>query len=203
MRREMGHVARFLLWACAIVTASIAIHAQNRITIDATAAPAAPDALPMALHDVNSPEGKILGANSRYLTLDGKPWIPVMGEFHYARYPDADWERELLKMKAAGVNIVSTYVIWIHHEQVQGDFNWTGQRDLRRFVELCGRHGLYVFVRVGPWVHGEVRNGGLPDWVLKNSPVRENNAVYLGEVKQFYSQIGRELQGELWRTAGR
>ncbi len=61
-----------------------------------------------------------------------------MGEFHYARYPEAEWEREILKMKAGGVEIVATYVFWIHHEEVEGQFDWSGQRDLRRFIELCG-----------------------------------------------------------------
>jgi hypothetical protein len=41
-----------------------------------------------------------------------------MGEFHYSRYPESEWESEILKMKAGGVQIVSTYVIWIHHEEV-------------------------------------------------------------------------------------
>jgi len=101
-----------------------------------------------------------------YLTMDTRPWLPVMGEFHYSRVPESEWEEELLKMKSAGAQIVSTYVIWIHHEEIRGQFDWTGQRNLRRFVELCGKHGLYVVARIGPWTHGESRNGGLPDWLL-------------------------------------
>ncbi len=30
-------------------------------------------------------------------------------------------------------------------------------RNVRRFVELCARHGLHVIVRLGPFCHGEVR----------------------------------------------
>ena len=30
----------------------------------------------------------------------------------------------------------------------------------------------YVWVRVGPWDHGEVRNGGLPDWLLHKCATR-------------------------------
>src|SRR4051812_8993117 len=69
--------------------------------------------------------GVEINANSRYLTLGGKPWVPVMGEFHFTRYPHEEWERELLKMKAGGITLVSTYVFWIHHEEVQGQFDWT------------------------------------------------------------------------------
>ena len=57
--------------------------------------------------------------NSRYLVQDGKPWLPGMGEFHFARYPHRYWEEEFLKIKAAVVEVVSSGSIWIHHEEVQ------------------------------------------------------------------------------------
>ncbi len=125
-----------------------------------------------------------------------------MGEFHFTRYPEAYWEEEILKMKASGVDVISTYVFWIHHEEIEGQFDWSGQRNLRRFAELCARHGMLLYPRIGPWDHGEVRNGGLPDWVLKKSAVRSNDPVYLAEVKQFYVQIGQQLHGLLWKDGG-
>jgi hypothetical protein len=149
-----------------------------------------------------SPAGHVLAINNRYLSLDGVPWLPVMGEFHYARYPASEWEREILKMKAGGVDIVATYVFWIHHEEVEGQFDWSGQRDLRRFVELCGRHGMYAWVRVGPWAHGESRNGGLPDWLLRSGPTRENDPGYLAHVDRFFREISKQLTGLLWKEGG-
>jgi len=156
----------------------------------------------MELKWTRNPQGEEIGVNSQYLMLDGRPWLPVMGEFHFSRYPEAEWEQEILKMKAAGVQIISTYVIWIHHEQTEGQFDWSGQRDLRRFVELCGKHGMYVYPRIGPWAHAETRNGGLPDWVMKNSPVRQNDPVYLKEVQSYYSEIAKQLDGQLWKDGG-
>lgn len=149
-----------------------------------------------------SPAGHVLSINNRYLSLDGAPWLPVMGEFHYARYPEAEWEREILKMKAGGVQIVATYIFWIHHEEVEGEFDWSGRRNLRRFVELCARHGLYAWVRVGPWAHGESRNGGLPDWVLRSGPTRENDPAYLARVDRYFREIARQLTGLLWKDGG-
>ncbi|HVU45103.1 MAG TPA: beta-galactosidase [Terracidiphilus sp.] len=149
-----------------------------------------------------SPGGLTLGVNSRYLMLNGKPWLPVMGEFHFSRYPRAQWENEILKMKAAGVNIVATYVIWIHHEEIEDQFDWSGQRDLRAFVQLCAQHGLYVEPRIGPWDHAEVRNGGLPDWVIKQGPTRENDPAYLKSVRVWYGQIAEQLKGLLWKDGG-
>ena len=136
--------------------------AQTTIRIDASNPAGLPAKLEFELGGRSS-EGRRLDANSRYLTLDDAPWLPVMGEMHFSRYPERCWEEEILKMKAGGIDVVSSYVFWIHHEEVQGSFDWSGRRNLRRFVELCARHGLLVWVRIGPWAHGEVRNGGLPE----------------------------------------
>jgi hypothetical protein len=184
------------------LTAGAQESGTNVMRIDATAPVAAPQPVAAAMGSARDPQGHVIGVNSQYLTMDGKPWIPVMGEFHFSRYPEAEWEQEILKMKAAGVGIVATYVIWIHHEQTEGVFDWSGQKDLRRFVELCGKHGMYVYPRIGPWAHAEVRNGGFPDWVLKAGPVRQNDPKYLAEVQSFYAEIGKQLKGELWKDGG-
>lgn len=151
---------------------------------------------------VRSPSGDVIGLNSRYLTLNGQPWLPVMGEFHFSRYPPSRWEEEILKMKAGGVNIVSTYVFWIHHEEIRGQFDWSGQRDLRAFAQLCAKHKMYLVVRIGPWDHGEARNGGFPDWVVQQGPTRQNDPFYLKSVRAWYGQIGQQLSGMLWKDGG-
>jgi hypothetical protein len=172
------------------------------IRIDASHAAAEPTTAHYNLGSAVSPDGHTLGLNSRYLTRDGEPWLPVMGEFHYSRYPRAQWEEELLKMKAAGVNIVASYVIWIHHEEIEGQFDWTDQRDLRAFALLCAKHGLLLEPRIGPWAHAEARNGGLPDWVVKRGPTRINDPVYLAEAGRWYAEIGRQLKGLMWKDGG-
>ena len=149
-----------------------------------------------------SPTQGTIAVTPRFLTLNDKPWYPVMGEFHYSRYPQTEWEEELLKMKAGGVNVVATYIFWNHQEERKGHFNWNGQRDLRQFVELCNRDGLLVMVRIGPWVHGESRYGGLPDWVVKGSTPRTTDPRFMGFVDDFYRQIGTQLKGLLWKDGG-
>jgi hypothetical protein len=149
-----------------------------------------------------SPNGHQITVNNRYLMLDNKPWLPVMGEFHFSRYPEQYWEEELLKMKAGGVQIVATYLFWNHHEEIEGHVDWSGQRNLRGFLTLCAKHGLYVLLRLGPFSHGEVRNGGLPDWVLTQSATRENDPVYLASVRRYFAEIGRQVHGLLWEDGG-
>ena len=171
-------------------------------TVDATQyAPPGPTSFRGGI--ATTPDGRVLGMNSRYLTMNGKPWLPVMGEFHYTRVPAAQWEEEILKMKTAGVSIVAAYVIWIHHEEIEGQFDWSGERDLRHFIELCEKHGMYVYPRVGPWAHGEVRNGGFPDWLLqKTSHTRQNDPAYLSSVDKYFAQIAIQLKGLLWKDGG-
>ena len=149
------------------------------------------------------PDGSTLTVDSCSLRLDGQPWMPAMGEFHYARYPTNEWREELLKMKAGGIGIVATYVFWIHHEETEGTFDWSGQRSLREFTRLCGELGLKVVVRCGPWSHGEVRNGGFPDWLLqKGWTVRSDDPRYLDKVRGLYGQIAEQLRGLLWKDGG-
>lgn len=148
--------------------------------------------------------GIALNANNQYFTLDGHPWFPVMGEFHFSRYPASQWEHELLKMKAGGISVVSTYVFWNYHEEVLGKFNWSGNRDLRRFVQLCAKHGLYCMIRLGPWSHGEARNGGFSDWLetVCKGKTRQHADPYLIFVQQYFDQIGRQCRGLLWEDGG-
>jgi beta-galactosidase len=173
----------------------------NQVTVDASAQIAPPETGYLHLGGTSS-NGHSLQVNSRYLVLDGEPWLPVMGEFQFSRYPESQWEEEILKMKAAGVNIVSTYVFWIHHEEVQGEFDWSGPRDLRRFVQLCAKHDMYVWLRIGPWDHGEARNGGFPDWIAKLPNTRSNDPAYIHFVEIFYNQIGLQVQGLMFKDGG-
>ncbi len=104
---------------------------------------------------------------SKYLMKNGKPWLPVMGEMHYSRVPEHDWKKSLQLMKDGGVEIIASYVFWNHHEMKKGEFRLDGNRNIKKFVRLCDELGLYFFLRIGPWCHGEARHGGLPDWLVE------------------------------------
>ncbi|MBQ4379149.1 MAG: beta-galactosidase [Treponema sp.] len=125
---------------------------------------------------------------------DGKRIFPVMGEIHYSRVPRSEWKERLLKMKAGGVTIVSAYVIWIHHEEIEGEYDWSGNRDLRAFMQEVAGCKMKMLLRIGPWSHGEVRNGGFPDWLLKKDfEPRTNDEKYFETVKNWYKKIYEEV----------
>lgn len=143
------------------------------------------------------------GFTTRYMTKNGNPWFPIMGEFHYSRYPKEYWKESLYKMKAGGIETVSTYAFWLHHEEVEGEYDFEGQRDLRAFTEAVKETGMTMFLRIGPWCHGEARNGGLPDWILtKDYEVRTNDEAYFSEVRRYYGKLAEQVEGLLYKDDG-
>lgn len=103
-----------------------------------------------------------------------------------------------------GVNIIATYVFWNLHEEVEGIFNWSANKNLRYFIELCGKYQLYVIIRIGPFNHGEIRNGGIPDWLFgRPFEVRSNDKGYLFYMRRMYNEIGIQVRGLLYKEGGR
>lgn len=150
-----------------------------------------------------NPAGERIDVTSLYLERGGKPWIGVMGEYHFSRAGRADWYRELCKMKAGGVTVVATYLFWIYHEEMEGEFDFTGDRDIGAFVDECARAGLDVVLRIGPWAHGECRNGGFPDWLLtKPFPLRDTNEGYMEKSRIWYEHIYEQVKGKFYKDGG-
>lgn len=175
-------------------------YAQERAVLDMTKVQnAIPARLPM---QGSNPSGNTLAANNQYFIKNGEPWYPLMGEIHYNRVHPQDWEEALLKMKSGGLSIVATYVFWNEHERQKGKWDWENGRNLRRFVDLCKKHGLYVWLRIGPWSHGEQLHGGHPDWINSMKGKRSNDSAYLAESSQLFQQIGKQTSGLYFKNGG-
>ncbi len=150
-----------------------------------------------------NPAGDIIEVGSNSMILNGKPITPVMGEIHFSRVKESEWKKELLKMRAGGLTIVATYVFWIHHEEIENEFDWSGQRDLRKFIQTCKELDFPLVLRIGPWCHGEVRDGGFPEWLVSSGiRLRDDNPAYLEHVKKWYSQVFKKAEGMLWKDGG-
>ena len=156
-----------------------------------------------------NPLGVKFEVDSKGFVVGGKHVLPVMGEIHYARVPAKDWRREIRKMKAGGITIVATYVFWIHHEPEEGHWNWAGNMNLREFLEVCKSEDMPVVLRIGPFCHGEVYQGGFPDWVVerhvsnpKEYKVRSMAKGFMNEVEHLYYNIFGQVNGMLWKDGG-
>ncbi len=164
---------------------------------------AGPPAIPHHLRMAGtSPDGRTIDVTSLYITTNGKPVLLVSGEMHFSRYPHQFWEEELLKMKACGINVIATYIFWIHHEEVKDVFDWSGDRNLRGFVNLCAKHGLLAFLRIGPFCHGECRNGGIPDWMWSSRTKRTADPAFLERTRILYQEISKQIDGLLFKDGG-
>lgn len=172
---------------------------ENRIRLDAKKKEAR--LLPMQGMDS---AGNLYEVDNISLLKNKRRFLPVMGEFHFSRYEPEAWEEELLKMRAGGVNILATYVFWIHHEEREGEWNFSGCRNLRAFLETCGKVGMPVWLRIGPWAHGECRNGGFPDWLVKDEKlqVRTDDPAYLEKVRRFWGKLGEQAEGMMCKDGG-
>ena len=107
------------------------------------------------------------------------PWIPVSGELHYSRMPRSRWGERARQLRAGGITIAASYVFWIHHVARAAVLrDSTDSLDVAAFVDECAAAGLDVALRIGPWAHGEIRNGGLPDWV-QTQPVEHRTTTRL------------------------
>lgn len=150
------------------------------------------------------PKGQEIRITNLYWEEAGVPRLPVMGEFHYNRMDERYWRESLMKMKSTGVEIVSTYNLWVLHEEFEGRQDWSGRNNLRRFVELCGELGLKVHLRPGPYCNAEIRNGGFPDWIEfdKDIKKRTNDPRYLSFVKYWYQSVYNQVKGFLHKDGG-
>jgi len=150
-----------------------------------------------------NPDNEKIDITNLYLRRNGKPFLPVMGEYHFSRDKRDNWYTELCKMKAGGITIVSTYLMWIYHEEEEGVFDFSGDNDIAYFLECAKRADLYAFIRIGPWAHGECRNGGFPDWLLKKGiKLRTNDPEYMKYARRFYEKIFEQVKDYQYENAG-
>ncbi|XP_077403756.1 beta-galactosidase-1-like protein 2 isoform X4 [Vanacampus margaritifer] len=113
-----------------------------------------------------------LSANSSQFTMEGKPFRILGGSIHYFRVPRAYWRDRLMKMKACGINTLTTYVPWSLHQPQRGVFNFHTQLDLEAYINLAAELGLWVILRPGPYISSELDLGGLPSWLLQDGDMR-------------------------------
>ncbi|WP_223598548.1 beta-galactosidase family protein [Chryseobacterium sp. GVT01B] len=127
--------------------------------------------------------------------LNDKPFTVYSGEMHYPRVPSEYWKHRLEMMKAMGLNTVTTYVFWNYHEEAPGKWNFSGEKDLRKFIKTAQEVGLYVIIRPGPYVCAEWEFGGYPWWLQKNKDleIRRDNKAFLEECRKYINQLAKQI----------
>lgn len=123
--------------------------------------------------------------------LDGQKFKILSGSIHYFRVVPEYWRDRLLKLKAMGLNTVETYIPWNFHEPRKGAFDFTGMRDVERFVRLAQELGLYVILRPSPYICAEWEFGGLPAWLLAGQDMRLrcSDPAFMQNVMDYYDEL--------------
>ncbi|MGI9581864.1 glycoside hydrolase family 35 protein [Chryseobacterium sp. RRHN12] len=148
-----------------------------------------------SLNTVFSQKGKFEIRDGHFF-LNGKPFTIYSGEMHYPRVPSAYWKHRLEMMKAMGLNTVTTYVFWNYHEEAPGMWNFSGEKDLQKFIKTAQETGLYVIIRPGPYVCAEWEFGGYPWWLQKNKEleIRRDNTAFLEECRKYINQLAKQIK---------
>lgn len=123
--------------------------------------------------------------------LDGRRIWLVSGSIHYARVPRQLWAERIHAAKLAGLNTIETPVFWNRHEARPGHFDFSGDNDLRAFIELIGKAGLYCILRPGPFVGADWDMGGLPPWLMasKDIVLRRAGGPFLEASSRFITAL--------------
>lgn len=137
------------------------------------------------------------GVNTLYFTKDSVPYTIVAGEMHFSRLPNKRWKETLLKMRDCGINTVSTYVFWNHHNEIKGVYDFKNDNNIKAFLTICREIKMPCILRIGPWCHGEVLRGGFPKRIQLMPGNRTNNKQYLKEVYDFWTHLYNEIKNFL------
>ncbi|GLT81831.1 hypothetical protein SLE2022_002610 [Rubroshorea leprosula] len=127
----------------------------------------------------------------RAIVIDGKRRVLVSGSIHYPRSTPDMWPDLIQKSKDGGLDVIETYVFWNSHEPVRNKYNFEGRNDLVKFVKLVAEAGLYVHLRIGPYVCAEWNYGGFPLWLhfIPGIQFRTDNEPFKTEMQRFTAKI--------------
>jgi len=129
--------------------------------------------------------------DNRGFIINGERTFIVSAGIEYARVPRGLWKDRLLRLKRGGYNTVEIYTFWNFHEPEEGQFNFSGDRDLDFFLKLVKEMDMFAIVRVGPYYCGEWNFGGYPIW-LKFKPglvARKDNPPFLDATDRFFEKL--------------
>ncbi|KAK3006998.1 hypothetical protein RJ639_017059, partial [Escallonia herrerae] len=129
--------------------------------------------------------------DSNAIVINGERRVLFSGSIHYPRSTVDMWPDLIRKAKEGGLDAIETYIFWDRHEPKQGEYDFSGNLDFIRFFKTVQEAGLYVVLRIGPYVCAEWNYGGFPVW-LHNLPgieLRTDNAIYKNEMQKFTAKI--------------
>ncbi|XP_019463931.1 PREDICTED: beta-galactosidase-like [Lupinus angustifolius] len=139
------------------------------------------------------------------IVVNGQRKILISGSIHYPRSTPQMWPDLIQKAKDGGLDVIQTYVFWNGHEPSPGQYYFEDRYDLVKFIKVVQQAGLYVHLRIGPFICAEWNFGGFPIW-LKYVPgiaFRTDNDPFKAATQNFTEKIVSMMKAEkLFQTQG-
>jgi hypothetical protein len=129
--------------------------------------------------------------------IDGRRVWLASGRVPYARLPRETWGERIHAAKLAGLNTIETPVFWSRHEARPGRFDFTGDNDLRHFIDRIGKAGMYCILSIGPFIDSAWDFGGLPPWLRESGqpPLRTAGGPFLEACSRFITAVADQVRG--------
>ncbi|KAH7568266.1 hypothetical protein JRO89_XS07G0268700 [Xanthoceras sorbifolium] len=108
------------------------------------------------------------------------------------------WASLISKSKKGGLDVIQTYVFWNLHEPQPGQYDFSGRKDLVSFIKEIQAQGLYVSLRIGPFIESEWTYGGLPFWLhdIPYITYRCDNEPFKVNMQKFTTKIVNMMKSE-------
>lgn len=139
--------------------------------------------------------------DGRSFMIDGRRIWLVGGRIPFPRLSREQWADRIHQARAAGLNTIETPVIWNRHETRPGRFDFTGDNDLRHFIDLVGKAGMYCVLSLGPYQGPGWDMGGLPPHMNALGPKALRTAVgsgggpFLEASAKFLTAVADQIRG--------
>lgn len=158
--------------------------------------------------------------DGRSLLLNSDRVFFLAGSLHPVRATPATWDMALDQAVQHGLNMITLYVMWAAHQPFPHQpLDWklpsasvdeikSHNRDwtLASAIQAAASRGLFVHIRLGPYVCAEYNYGGIPEWVPLQYPdmdLRRPNPQWLTVMQDFITAAVHYLEShQLWAYQG-
>ncbi len=137
-------------------------------------------------------------------TINGRRrWI-VGASIDYGRLPRETWVDRIRAARQAGFNTIGVRVCWAQHERRAGEFDFSGDLDVREFIRAIGKERMFAILRPGPFIDAAWDAGGLPGWLIDGHPeiVRTGDPIFKEAVSRWFSALFDQVKSLQLTSAG-
>ncbi|KAJ6419368.1 hypothetical protein OIU84_029473 [Salix udensis] len=137
--------------------------------------------------------------DSRSLIINGERKLLISAAIHYPRSVPAMWPELVKTAKEGGVDVIETYVFWnVHQPTSPSEYHFNGRFDLVKFIKIVQGAGMYLILRIGPFVAAEWNFGGIPVWLhyVNGTVFRTDNYNFKYYMEEFTTYIVNLMKKE-------